>query len=181
MPVFLEASQEAAIIGRLIAGYGELEYDLAMCLARFTHDRDAAFRALFRIRTESGRRQIADSLMRTPLADMGLAPQHADTKGALRHCLTIRNQYAHCHWGEYKNMQLHFVNMEQEVSGDEKKKSFKYLRVSLPLLAEQEDYFSYAQNCLWFLAHETDRLRGSIKTHPFSMPPKRSQPSLHIP
>ena len=83
MPVFIEAPQEAEIIGRLITGYGELEFDLANCLANFTHDNDSAFRALFRVRTESGRLQIATSLMRSPLTDLGLGPQCDDALGSI--------------------------------------------------------------------------------------------------
>lgn len=181
MPAFLEAVQEAQIIGRLITGYGELEFDLAMCLARFTHDQDSAFRVLFRIRTEGGRLQIADSLMRTPLDELSLGSQFADAIGAIRHCLNIRNQYAHCHWGKYKNKELYFVNLENEVSGPQKKTALTYMKVSLALLGEQEDYFSYTQDCFWFLTFEVGRLRGSIKRHPLSMPPKRKQPRLHIP
>lgn len=181
MPVFHQAAQEAAIIGRLITGYGELEYDLAMCLSRFTHDQDSAFRALFGIRAVRGRLHIADSLIQTPLGKLGLGPQYADAKGAIHRCLSIRNQYAHCHWGEYKNQELYFVNMEKEVEGPKSKSEFTYMRLSLPLLNEQEDYFSYTQNCFWFLTYEVDYLRDPIKNHPFLMPKKRPQPNLHNP
>ena len=71
--------------------------------------------------------------------------------------------------------------MEQEVDGYEKKDDITYMWVSFLLLEAQEDYFSYTQNCFWFLNFEADRLKGSENNHPFSMPAKRSQPNLHSP
>ena len=40
MPAFLRFPVEAAIIGRLVTGYGEIEYLYAMCLASVSEDED---------------------------------------------------------------------------------------------------------------------------------------------
>ena len=50
LPAFLRYPDEAAILGRLVAGYGELEYELGECLAVTTVDSDAARRDLFLVR-----------------------------------------------------------------------------------------------------------------------------------
>ena len=181
MPVFLDAPEEANIIGRLITGYGELEFDLAMCLSRFTHDRESAFRAMFRVRSEGGRLHIAESLLFGPLTSLGLRNEYTDVKGAMRYCLRIRNQYAHCHWGEYNNRKPYFINMEEEVKKDIPKDHYDYMGVSLKILKDQELYYAYTQNCLWFLSHEVDVKRQKLKRQPFSMPSKLVPPKLHNP
>ena len=101
MPLFLKHPEEGAIIGRILAGYGELEYHMAECLTDHVHSEDAAFRLIFRTRlSENGRIAAVDSLMRPALVDLGLSAEYANAHGAIKHCARIRNQYAHCHWTE---------------------------------------------------------------------------------
>jgi hypothetical protein len=49
MPAFLRYPKEAAIIGRLVAGYGELEYVYANCLAIAIPKLNSAMRSYFSI------------------------------------------------------------------------------------------------------------------------------------
>ncbi len=64
---FVRHPEEAAIIGRLIAGYGELEFDLAYCVRWIINDGDAAFKVMFREPGEMQRVLMADALARTKL------------------------------------------------------------------------------------------------------------------
>ena len=89
----------------------------AICTGYFTHSPDEAFKAMFRVRSESARLQIANGLIAGPIAELGLASQYADAIGAARHCRNIRNQYAHCHWSNYENGNLFFVSLEKYVEG----------------------------------------------------------------
>ncbi len=168
---------EASIIGRILAGYGELEFEFADCLKHFAHDMHSAFAALFRLRSESGRIQVADALIRGPIAALGLGTQYKDTYDAMLHCLKIRNQYAHCHWLEHEG-QLLFTMLEDAFDGPDTK-SLTIRVASLPTLVAQEGYFDYTQRCFWFLSNETQRLKGRIREHPFAMPPKMQPAILH--
>jgi len=62
MPAFVRYPEEAAIIGRLLAGYGELEFDLCLCVGHARGDMDMAFKAMFRPRGETQRIDIADPI-----------------------------------------------------------------------------------------------------------------------
>ncbi len=48
MPAFRRFPDEAAIIGRLLAGYAELEIDLLHCVSVIREDFDATLKAMFR-------------------------------------------------------------------------------------------------------------------------------------
>ena len=50
MPAFIKFHNEAAIIGRIVTGYGELEFSLCHCVAMARDDLDAVFKSLFRAR-----------------------------------------------------------------------------------------------------------------------------------
>jgi hypothetical protein len=54
IPCFSEhqAETEGKIIGRLLAGYGELELSMCACLAAVTNNLDGAIKTLFRGRGE---------------------------------------------------------------------------------------------------------------------------------
>ena len=170
--------QEAAIIGQLLAGYSELEFELATCLIHFVHDEDAALKALFRPRGERVRIEVADGLMYDAISKLGLGPQYADAIGAMRHCLKIRNQFAHCHWMDKDiNNQLAFTDLSEALKGAATK-PLNIRSISLSLLQEQESYFIYARDCFWFIEFETQLRQEKIKSHRLSMPAKRSQPNL---
>lgn len=48
MPGFDRFPKQGMIIGRLLTGYGELEFELCRCVESVTGDLDAAIRALFK-------------------------------------------------------------------------------------------------------------------------------------
>jgi hypothetical protein len=68
MPCFNRFPKEGDIIGRLLAGYGELELEMAACVAATTDDLNGAIKRLFGIRGESKRIKIADSMMKASYA-----------------------------------------------------------------------------------------------------------------
>src|SRR4051812_11799685 len=89
---------EAAVIGRLLAGYTEKEVDLQICVDAVFNDMDAVFKAMFRTRGETQRIEIADGLARNKFHAIGLGSQFEMAIGAIHLCRRIRNQYSHCHW-----------------------------------------------------------------------------------
>jgi hypothetical protein len=168
MPVFRNYPAEAQIIGRLLTGYGELEFEVAQCLA-VVIGADSAFRAMFRLRSEKQRLDVADAIMRPRYRDLALEAEYADAYAAVDRCRQIRNQYAHCHWsGDFGRLQ--FTNLERVVEKKNNELMFGFTPVDFPLLQEQEAYFSYSLECLWFLYAEA-RLRA--------VPPEQRGPNPH--
>ena len=97
MPSFLRFPKEAEIIGRLLAGYGEIEYDLSCCLEAAINDGETARRSMFRVRGEKQRIDVADALMRHKYKDSNLLAEYDEAIAATHSCRKIRNQYSHCH------------------------------------------------------------------------------------
>lgn len=167
--------EETMILGRLLGGYGELEFDIAFLLQfALGDDRDVAFKALFGIRGETARINLAHNLMRRHYEAAGLGEDYSEAIGAMRHCLKIRNQYAHCHW--LRNLvhglciivvedvaraapQLDLAEMERKL-------------VPLDLLREQEAFFTYTQAMLGFVNFAYRVAIGTMRNNPACRPVK---------
>lgn len=184
MPPFRRFSNEAAIIGRLLAGYGEIDLSFAVCTAQvLAHGnkkhKDTILRAIFRMKTESARVNLADTLIHPKLAEQKLAGDYSYIIGCIKHCLKIRNQFSHCHWADYDGAGLFFTNLEDAA---EKKDGFDYewLHIDVPLLVEQENLFFHTVECLWNLEKEYLVRIGFLRDDEYRKMPKRQQlPMLH--
>jgi hypothetical protein len=155
MPAFIAFPREGAIIGRLLTGYGEIEYLYAMCLASAVADEDSVLRAIFSIRGEKIRLDVAHELMRASYETAGLSnkfnPLHAETK----FCLKARNTFSHCHWEHDRHAGLFYVNLEQMAA--RKTTHFNvahaWRHVDKQLLATIEEYFvNTARRVQWVAA-----------------------------
>jgi hypothetical protein len=104
IPVFVDQrfQAHAQIVGRLLAGYGELELELCRCIAaagkeRTASDRqDAALKEVFTMR--GAERRITHAKNKAALAyrNAGVGDEFDATVDAMDYCREIRNQYAHC-------------------------------------------------------------------------------------
>jgi hypothetical protein len=181
MPALHRFPDEAARIGRIVAAFGELEFILASSLGEVLGDRDTALRAIFRLASGRARIDILDALLRPGYEKIGRKSEYVAMLLAVRHCQRIRNQYAHCHYGDQKLAGLFLTNLQDAA---EKSDSFDYLwrHVDVPLLDQQEHYFLYTQQCLQFL-HDEYRVKSGRTgvPHGFPWPTKREQPPLHNP
>jgi hypothetical protein len=180
MPSFDAHKDEALLIGRMLVGYGELEYELCQCVA-VVHNLDLAVKAMFRPRGESQRIQIADALVRPAYDAMNLGQGFAEAVGDLSFCLSVRNQYAHCNWYNLTGQPLGFVNLEDSAKSNASL-SASQLNVywlDKTLLTEQEAFFGYTQECLWHLQYEYRLRTGKIANHAFPMPKKAQRPPKH--
>src|SRR5262249_34360443 len=63
-------------------------------------DFDATLKAMFRIRGETARINIGDALGHQFYDKLGLGADFEMAVRAMRYCLKIRNQYAHCNWDD---------------------------------------------------------------------------------
>jgi hypothetical protein len=183
MPAFHKFTGEAAIIGRLLAGYAELEIDLLHCVAVAREDFDAVLKAMFRARGETRRIDVADALGRQLYHAAGLGGDFDTAISAVRFCLRIRNQYSHCNWYDDLSGRLAFVNVEEIVKSNQAIEGFDNLTryyIDVPTLEAQEQYFSYADALLTYANYEHRLRAGKLKSKVFERPPQMAQPPLHV-
>jgi hypothetical protein len=180
---FLKFVDEAAIIGRLLAGYSDLELALAHCAQTVRNDFDTVLKTMFRTRGESQRIEVADAFGRQYYHALKLGTQFEMGIGAIKYCLKIRNQYAHCVWWDDYSGQLTFANLEEVAKSNALLKDFQSLtsfHVEVPLLQAQEAYFDYTDALLVWVNHEGG-FRNGTKKQPLVMPAHLVQPAPYIP
>jgi hypothetical protein len=176
---FQRFPEEAAIIGRLLAGYGDLEYELHLCLGAALGNYEAALRTMFRVRGEKQRVQIADALMRQKFHSSGLGENYCEAIGAMDWCRTCRNQFAHCHWWDEPDT-LFFMSLETAAQQNADHR-VKFLPIDVPLLEQQEAFFRYTLDTLTYLYREFEVRAGIRASHSFVAPKQKPRPSLHSP
>jgi hypothetical protein len=181
---FVKFRDEAAVIGRLSAGYTSLEVGLMNCVQVVRDDFDAVLKAMFRPRGETNRIDIADALGRHFYHDRGIGTEFEMGVAAVRHCLRIRNQYAHCVWYDDHSGKLAFVNLEEIARENTRLKdlaSLTVLHVDMQLLTAQEQYFVYADDIVGWTNYEGRPRDGKISPNPLKKPQSLQAPALNIP
>ena len=181
---FVKFHEEAAIIGRLLGGYTTLELDLMNCVQIVRDDFDAIFKAMFRVRGETNRIDVADALGRHYYHDHGIGQEFEIAIGVIRSCLRIRNQYAHCVWYDDNSSKLAFVDLEQIAKTNAKLQdltSLTIFHVDVPLLQSQEEYFAYADDLLRWTNFEGRLRAGTASSNPTQKPKQLMPPKLNIP
>src|SRR6266496_3754104 len=111
LPSFLRFREEGLIIGRILAGYGELEFEMCDCVFAINNDLDSSIRQLFGRRGELRRIKIAEELMKAQYEAAGLAAPHRAIMEDMDWCRQVRNQYAHCNWYDRENEGLCFIDL----------------------------------------------------------------------
>lgn len=183
LPAFLKFKDEAALISRMLAGYADLEIDLMHCSQVVRDDLDTVLKAMFRARGETQRIDVADAFGRQHYRDLDLGTQFEMAIGAVRYCLRIRNQYAHCIWRDDNSGQLAFANLEEVAKDNERLIDLKGVtshHVDVPHLRAQLAYFDYAASLLEWTNWE-GRARAEKQTIPNRIAPAQlAQPPLYI-
>ena len=187
MPCFgpNQAEAEGHIVGRILAGYGELEVLMLACLVSVEGQTDLPTRLLFKRMSAENRIKQAKKAL---LPDFKKAGQEAEMREALddvNWCRKLRNQYAHCQWGWTQPLGLFFVNLE-DLADDPAlivQVMNKPLYVDVPLLTAQEEYCNYVREQFMHLqtAYEAwDRKSSTPKMarFVFPKPPKITRPQL---
>jgi hypothetical protein len=95
-PAFHHRPNEAVIIGRLLVNFGELEYKMVTLAGRANGDLYTILKALYRLRATAARIEAADAFARPAYSAVGINGEYGTMLGALRYCLSIRNQFSHC-------------------------------------------------------------------------------------
>lgn len=180
---FLRFKDEAAIIGRLLAGYSDLELALAHSVQTVREDFDTVLKTMFRTRGETQRIEVADAFGRQHYRALDLSAQFETAIGAMKYCLKIRNQYAHCVWWDDFSGKLTFANLEEVAKSNDLLKDFQSLtsfHVDVPHLSAQEEYFLYTDALLVWVNYEARYRSGKIK-QPLPEPAQLARPALCIP
>lgn len=191
MPCFVhenEAHKEGIIVGRLLAGYGELEMAMCACIIEQNprYNFDTPVRQLFTERGELKRIGNAKTALINPYQTVDLHQEVAIALDDMDWCRRIRNQYAHCQWYWTAHEGLCFVDLEAIA----KKAEFiaeltkSKLPVTLALLEEQWQFFEFVFNTFDYLRWEyrtrRDRQLGETRRGPtFVKPSNKARPSLH--
>jgi hypothetical protein len=184
MPAFMDFPGDAAIVGRLLAGYTNLEIGLMNCVQVVRGDFDTVLKAMFRARGETARTDIADAFGRHYYDDLNLGTEFAMAIAAAKNCLRIRNQYAHCAWWNDLSGKLAFANLEDIAKGNAllvDLRSLPTYYVDIPLLTTQEDYFVYVDQLLSWVNHEGRYRAKTIFSQPLPKPAQLQMPMMHLP
>jgi hypothetical protein len=176
-PTFDQFPTEAALIGRMVTSFGELELTFGMIAGTAIRDQALALRAIYRGRSTGGRIDLADVLIRNRVANSNLAAEYDEVLGAMRHCLKIRNNYAHCHWAPGQDG-LFFTNLE-EAAGKANGFDTDQKHVDLNLLSEQEAYFNYTRDLLLYFGDQTHHFVQPQYLLGVAKPSKKDRPKLH--
>lgn len=174
---------EAAAIGGLLTGYSDLEIDLLHCVQVATRDFDGALRALFGSRGETKRINTAVALARPAYAALNLELDFDAAIDAMRHCLQIRNQYAHHVFWDDNTGTLAIGDLEKVARDPVPQTDLRGVNpnhVSVALLLEQVAYFRLADGMLVWVNFESRFKRGLLNSNPAGKPPSRMKPPLHL-
>lgn len=187
MPSFMDSigqmRPESAIIGRLLAGYGELEVSMMFCVAILPgNDLDTATKSTFSVRGEKDRIDRAAALLKPDYSAAGFGAELTDTISDMHWCREIRNQFSHCQWiSWHRHLGLKFVNLEDvaAMSGTIRKLATASHDVSLSILQDQEAYFNYVMACFSALAQAFKCKVAAKPNRGLPRPAKMARPQKH--
>jgi hypothetical protein len=164
----------------MILAYGELEIGVMdLVAATMGGDTKTAVRALYRLRSESNRLEVADALVTPKLAEHKLDGAWNEAYAAMKDCKTIRNNYAHGQWVNDKG-QLRFGDLDKAALTKGPKCEIKLRPITMGVLKEQMAYFEYAEHQIMWIGDQyrlaTDQQRRVVKKVP---KPKKVPPPRH--
>jgi len=186
MAPFSKFSKEGDIIGRLLAGYSNIEVSLFHAVHVATGDFDGALKKMFGVRSESKRINAAENLGKPEYQRLHLDTDFEKALRVMRCCLNIRNQYAHWVWWDDHSGKRAFANVEDLTKYKRKVKDFSRLKphhVDANLLTAQEAYFVYADELLLWVNYEgrfKDGKLGNAKFNPATKPKGVKKPKLGL-
>jgi hypothetical protein len=160
--------KEMAVIGRLLVDYGELEVDLMNCVqVGRAFDLNATLKAMFRVRGETNRIDVADGLGRVAYVAVNLASEFDAMITAIRQCLRFRNKYAHAIWHDPdQGRHLCYVSLEELAKeADEVRDlaALTFFYIDEDLLLKQEHFFEYARSLINYVNFEGQANRAGLK------------------
>jgi hypothetical protein len=181
-PAFRRFPDEASLIGHILASFGEIELTVCKNAALARNELfNVIMKTLYGIRATSTRIETAERLMQLEYANHGLAEDYATAMMMVRHCLKIRNTYAHCNWADDPGGVggLFFADLEDSANTPGFDHDWKH--VDPPLLTQQIEYFGKTMDLLEFLNSELAVLDQRLKSPVWPKPTIPRQPPPHNP
>jgi hypothetical protein len=183
---FTNFPKEGALVGRILAAYGELEIDIMNCVGIVTklNDINDALKGMYGKRGETKRLDNAEQLGLPHYTKRGLGTEFSSAIDAARKCLEIRNLYSHCQWHDDNSGELAFVNLEELASRQAHVYAIsdaKMYHVTVRFLQDQEAYLHETSRFLQWLNYEYRFLGGEFPTRLVARPAQRPPPPLHKP
>lgn len=161
------------IIGRLLVDYGDLELDLMNCIQMQRGPYlNGTLKAMYRVRGETNRIDVADGLGRAPYVALDMAGEFDSMISAMRHTLRIRNKYAHAFWRDPAG-ELCYVSLEELAKEPVEVVDLTALRffyIDEPLLLSQERFFLYTRDLIAYVNFEGQYRAEMIRTRNWSLP-----------
>jgi hypothetical protein len=175
--------EAAASIGRILAGYPQVEYSMLECLDAVREDYDVVYRYLFGVRGETQRVEIANALGRHFYHELDLGTDFDSTFDAIRHLLRIRNQYAHAHWlaNETGMSMAGIEELAKSKTYATGESEVALHSVTLEIVRQQEQYGDYVSSMLAWLTDEAKIKRGKATVNRFPKPERTVPPPLKRP
>ena len=176
-PAFKNFPEEELYLGRIVIGYGELEINLIHLSGLAINQKWPVLAACHSVRTETGKIDIAVALAKDAMKEQGLGAEFEIAVRYLRHCLTIRNNYAHAHWGEFQG-ELKF--MKADGAFERPLKPIQWKAITLDLVKQQEAFFENTRKWLLYLVL-TLEARYENQIPYLNTPAEMQLPNAHIP
>jgi hypothetical protein len=188
MPCFQpdQAFAEGVVLGRILAGYGELELTMCECLIAVENIFDLPITDIFGERGEQTRIKTAKKRLLAEYTKANLQTELVETLDDMEWCRLIRNQYAHCSWYWTQKGGLCFVNLEELAEQTSAIISLMGNRhpIDVLLLNAQERFLNYVKESFAHLA-TSYRAWNQTRAAPrpsiyiFPKPSKMARPLLH--
>jgi hypothetical protein len=173
LEAFAKFPKEAEIIGRIVAGYAQLEIDLVNCITSGVGKLDPVLKPMFLIKGETPRVRIGKALGLLAYRGAGLEKEFEAAVQVVFDAVVIRNRYAHCIWHDPGIGKLTFVNLEELAELKQEVNNYSDLTpscVELDLLQLQERYAVYGSNYLRWLGMEIRTRKGELAKNPLFRP-----------
>jgi hypothetical protein len=174
---------EGGTVGRLLAGYSTLEIGLMNCVQVALNDFDGVLKTMFKQQGETRRINKGEALGLARYKALGLDSDFKAAVEAMRHCLKIRNRYAHWIWWDDNSGHLALANMEDVaklVTPVNDLADLSTSHVSIALLAEQEAYFILVDHYLAWINYEGRHKAGKMARGLPNKPVLPSPPPLTL-
>jgi hypothetical protein len=184
-PAFDRHPDEARLVGRILASFGEIEFSVCRNAGNATNMGEQIRKAFYRLRMTSGRFAMANALAKPIFVSAGLSEEYSETGAMVERCLQIRNQYAHCNWADHApapESGLFFADLQKAAESDDAIfESLVYRHVDVTLLDAQVRHFQLTMDWLTYLDIKLAVQMGKLSIPALPKPPKSDAPPLYNP
>lgn len=176
-----EFPREMAIVGRLLVTYSELELDLLNAIA-IGLSMNTALKAMYRIRGETARINIASGIGRQQYVLKGLEVEFDQAIAAMRYCLRVRNKFSHTYWHSPSKGVLCYVSLEdlaEEPAEVNNLIGLDFFYVDEALLQEHLNYFHQTGRLIARVNYQIRVVSGEMSSNPIGAPLQMTPPPLY--